>query len=45
MCKELLVILVSKVLCPKRIIGKKWMAEEKEKHKRSLTQKESKVVG
>jgi hypothetical protein len=37
MCKELLVILVNKVVDPKRIIGKKWRAKEEERHKGSLT--------
>jgi hypothetical protein len=35
------VILVNKVVDPKRIIGKKWRAEEKERHKGSLTPKNS----
>jgi hypothetical protein len=35
----LLVILVNKVVDPKRIIGKKWRAEEEERHKGSLTKK------
>jgi hypothetical protein len=39
MCKELPVILVNKVVEPKRIIGKKWRAEEEERHKGSLTKK------
>jgi hypothetical protein len=39
MCKELRVILVNKVVDPKRIIGKKWRAEEEERHKELLTQK------
>jgi hypothetical protein len=39
MCKELPVILVNKVVDPKRIIGKKWRAEEEERHKGSLTKK------
>jgi hypothetical protein len=40
MCKELLVILVSKVVDPKRIHNrKKWRAEEEERHKGLLTQK------
>jgi hypothetical protein len=39
MCKELPVILVNKVVDRKRIIGKKWRAEEEERHKGSLTQK------
>jgi hypothetical protein len=37
MCKEMPVILVNKVVDPKRIIGKKWRAEEEERHKGSLT--------
>jgi hypothetical protein len=39
MCKEMPVIPVNKVVDPKRIIGKKWRAEEEERHKGSLTQK------
>jgi hypothetical protein len=40
MCKELPVIpAVNRVVDPKRIIGKKWRAEEEERHKGSLTQK------
>jgi hypothetical protein len=39
MCKEMPVIPVNKVVDPKRIIGKKWRAKEKERHKGSLTQK------
>jgi hypothetical protein len=39
MCKELPVILVNKVVDPKRIIGKKWGAKEEERHKGSLTKK------
>jgi hypothetical protein len=39
MCKEMPVIPVNKVVNPKRIIGKKWRAEEEERHKGSLTQK------
>jgi hypothetical protein len=39
MFKELPVILVSKVVDPKRIIGKKWRAEEEERHKGSLAKK------
>jgi hypothetical protein len=42
MCKELPVILVNKVVDRKRIIGKKWRAEEEERHKGSLTQKKQK---
>jgi hypothetical protein len=41
MCKEILVILVNKVVDPKRIIGKKWSAVEEERHKGSLTPKKS----
>jgi hypothetical protein len=37
MCKEMLVITVNKVVDLKRIIGKKWRAEEEERHKGSLT--------
>jgi hypothetical protein len=40
MCKEMPVIMVNKVVGPKkkkRIIGKKQRAEEKERHKGSLT--------
>jgi hypothetical protein len=33
------VIPVNKVVDPKRIIGKKWRAEEEERHKGSLTKK------
>jgi hypothetical protein len=39
MCKAMPVILVNKVVDPKRIIGKKWRAKEEERHKGSLTQK------
>jgi hypothetical protein len=39
MCKELPVILVNRVVDPKRIIRKKWRAKEEERHKGSLTQK------
>jgi hypothetical protein len=40
MCKELPVILVNKVVDPKKNNrGKKWRAEEEERHKGSLTQK------
>jgi hypothetical protein len=39
MCKEMLVILVNRVVDPKRIIWKKWRAEEEEWHKGSLAQK------
>jgi hypothetical protein len=41
MCKEMPVIPVNKVVDPKRIIRKKWRAEEEERHKGSLTQKKS----
>jgi hypothetical protein len=41
MCKELLVILVNKVVDPKRILGKKWRAKEEERHKGSLTKKKN----
>jgi hypothetical protein len=34
-----MLIPVNKVVDPKRIIGKKWRAEEEERHKGSLTQK------
>jgi hypothetical protein len=37
MCKEMSVIPVNKVVDPKRIIGKKWRAEEEERHKGLLT--------
>jgi hypothetical protein len=37
MYKEMPVIPVNKVVNPKRIIGKKWRAEEEERHKGSLT--------
>jgi hypothetical protein len=43
MCKELPVILVNKVVDPKRIIGKKWRAEEEERQKGSLTKKKKKI--
>jgi hypothetical protein len=39
MCNEMLVIPVNKVLDPNRILGKKWRAEEEERHKGSLTKK------
>jgi hypothetical protein len=44
MCKEMLVILVNKVVDPKRIIGKKWRVEEEERHKGSLTPKKTSDV-
>jgi hypothetical protein len=37
MRKELLVILVNKVVDRKRIIGKKWRAKKEDRHKGSLT--------
>jgi hypothetical protein len=43
MCKELPVILVSRVVDPRRIIGKKWRAGEEERHKGSLTQKSTEL--
>jgi hypothetical protein len=43
MCKEMPVIPVDKVVDPKRIFGKKWRAEEEERHKGLLTPK--KVLG
>jgi hypothetical protein len=39
MCKEMPVIPANKVVDPKKIIRKKWRAEEEERHKGSLTQK------
>jgi hypothetical protein len=39
MCKEMPVILVNNVVDPKRIIRKKWRAEEEGRHKGSLTKK------
>jgi hypothetical protein len=39
MCKEMPVIPVNKVVDLKRIIRKKWRAEEEERHKGSLTKK------
>jgi hypothetical protein len=38
MCTELPAIPVNKVVDPKRIIGKKWKAQEEERHKGLLTQ-------
>jgi hypothetical protein len=38
MCKEMLVIPVNKVVDLKRIIRKKWRAEEEERYKGLLTQ-------
>jgi hypothetical protein len=35
------IIPVNKVVDPKRIIGKKWRAEEEERHKGSLTPQKS----
>jgi hypothetical protein len=40
MCKEMSVILVSKVVDKKRMISKKWRAEEEERHKNLLTKKQ-----
>jgi hypothetical protein len=37
MCKELPVVPVNKVVDPKRVIRKKWRAEEEERHKWLLT--------
>jgi hypothetical protein len=37
MCKEMPVILVNKVVDPKRIIRKRWRAKEEERHKGLLT--------
>jgi hypothetical protein len=34
MWKEMLVIPVNRVVDPNRIIGKKWRAEEEERHKK-----------
>jgi hypothetical protein len=45
MCKELLVIPVNKVVDPKRIIGKKWRAEEEERHKGLLTPQKMSAIG
>jgi hypothetical protein len=39
MCKEMPDIPVSRVVDTKRIIRKKWRAEEEERHKGPLTQK------
>jgi hypothetical protein len=44
MCKELPVILVNKVVDPKRIIRKKWRAEEEERHKGLLTPPPKKIT-
>jgi hypothetical protein len=44
MCKEMPVIPVNKVVDPKRIIGKKWRAEEEERHKGSLTPQKNMVL-
>jgi hypothetical protein len=41
MCKELPVILVNKVVDPKRIIRKNGGPRRKERHKGSLTQKKT----
>jgi hypothetical protein len=37
--KTIVLFLVNKVVDQKRIIGKKWRAEEEERHKGSLTKK------
>jgi hypothetical protein len=39
MCKEMPIILVDRVVDKKRIIGKKWTAEEEERHNGLPTQK------
>jgi hypothetical protein len=39
MCREMPVIQVNKVVDPKKNNWKKWMAEEEERQKGSLTQK------
>jgi hypothetical protein len=39
MHKEMLVFWVNRVVYPKRIIRKKWRAEEEERHKRSTDPK------
>jgi hypothetical protein len=45
MCKEMPVIPVSRVVDPKRIIGKKWRAaKEEERHKGSLTHKKCLIL-
>jgi hypothetical protein len=44
MCKELPVVLVNKVVDPKRIIGKKWRAKEEERHKGLLTKKNNIIL-
>jgi hypothetical protein len=41
MCKEMPVIPVNRVVDPKRIIVKKWKAQEEERHKGSLTKNRS----
>jgi hypothetical protein len=43
MCKEMPVIPVNKVVDQKRIIGKKWRAEEEERHKGLLTPQKIRV--
>jgi hypothetical protein len=42
MCKDMPVIPVISVVDTKRIIGKKWKAEEEERYKGSLTRKNDK---
>jgi hypothetical protein len=42
MCKEMPVIPVNRVVDTKRKIGKKWLAEEEERHKGLLTHKKLK---
>jgi hypothetical protein len=44
MCKELPVILVNKVVDPKKNNRKKWRAEEEERHKGSLTPQKNNVM-
>jgi hypothetical protein len=39
MCKEMPVIPVGRVVDKNRILGKKWRAEEEERHKGMLTKK------
>jgi hypothetical protein len=43
MCKEMPVISVNRVVDPKRIIRKKWRAEEEERHKGLLPPPHKKV--
>jgi hypothetical protein len=37
MCKDMPVILFNRVVGPKRKMGKKWRAEEEERHEGSVT--------